>query len=86
MEYSLAKSRFGARLDRSRPGALASKMLGGIILNHNNINEETKKLYGLDNEVTKGIGRQLLTTRRLLDKGVKVVNVNVGGADEKKLG
>jgi hypothetical protein len=36
--------------------------------------------------VTKGIGRQLLTTRRLLDKGVKVVNVNVGGADEKKLG
>ena len=37
--------------------------------------EETKKLYGLDADVTRAAGEKLLTARRLVERGVRFVQV-----------
>jgi hypothetical protein len=42
--------------------------------------EETKKLYGLDREETKTFGRQCLVARRLIERGVRFVQLNHGGS------
>jgi hypothetical protein len=42
--------------------------------------EETKRLYGLDNELTKPFGEVCLAARRLSEKGVRFVQVYHGGA------
>ena len=41
---------------------------------------ETRRLYGLDQEKTAAFGRNCLLARRLLEKGVRVVQVWIGGA------
>jgi len=38
-------------------------------------NEATTKLYGLDNDATKASGQRLLTARRLIERGVRFVQV-----------
>jgi len=38
-------------------------------------NEDVKKLYGLDNDATREPGRRLLTARRLIERGVRFVQV-----------
>lgn len=43
-------------------------------------NEETKKMYGLDNEVSKGFGEVCLAARRLSERGVRFVQIYHGGA------
>jgi len=42
--------------------------------------EETKRLYGLDNETTKPFGEVCLAARRLSERGVRFVQVYHGGA------
>ena len=42
-------------------------------------NEETKRLYGLDNEVTKPFGEICLGARRLSERGVRFVQLYHGG-------
>jgi hypothetical protein len=42
--------------------------------------EETKQLYGLDQENTKGFGQVCLAARRLSERGVRFVQVYHGGA------
>ena len=42
--------------------------------------EETLKLYGMDNRATLNCGRRCLLARRLLEKGVRFVQVYSGGA------
>jgi hypothetical protein len=42
--------------------------------------EETKRLYGIDNEVTRPFGEVCLAARRLSEKGVRFVQVYHGGA------
>ena len=42
--------------------------------------DATKKLYGLDNEITEPFGRQLLMARRLVERGVRFVQIFHGGA------
>ena len=37
--------------------------------------EETKKLYGLDHKITEEFGRNCLITRRLLERGVRFVQL-----------
>jgi hypothetical protein len=37
--------------------------------------EETRKLYGLDRKITEDFGRSCLTARRLLERGVRFVQV-----------
>jgi Protein of unknown function (DUF1501) len=44
--------------------------------------EITRKLYGLDNPVTKDYGMQLLTARRLVERGVRVVQCTHQGWDQ----
>lgn len=41
---------------------------------------ETKTLYGLDKESNKGFGRNCLMARRLLERGVRFVQIYNGGA------
>ncbi len=42
--------------------------------------ESIKRLYGLDNPGTKGFGRNCLMARRLLERGVRFVQILNGGA------
>jgi hypothetical protein len=41
--------------------------------------ERTKEMYGLDNKLTADFGRKCLITRRLLEKGVRFVQLYSGG-------
>ena len=41
--------------------------------------ELTKQLYGLDNEITEPFGRQCLMARRLVERGVRFVQLFQGG-------
>ena len=42
--------------------------------------EATKRLYGLDHPITEGFGRNCLMGRRLLERGVRFVQIYNGGA------
>jgi hypothetical protein len=42
--------------------------------------EETRRLYGLDREESAGLGRSCLLARRLLERGVRFVQLYSGGA------
>ena len=42
--------------------------------------EATRRMYGLDNKKTEYFGRQLLMARRLVERGVRFVQVYSGGA------
>ncbi len=44
-----------------------------------NESDATKKLYGIDNKVTEQYGRQCLMARRLVEHGVRFVQVFAGG-------
>lgn len=50
------------------------------VLDLSDESEATKKLYGLDEEITREFGRNCLITRRLLERGVRFVQV-WSGAD-----
>ncbi len=41
--------------------------------------ESTKRLYGLDNEKTRPFGSQLLIARRLVERGVRFIQIYSGG-------
>jgi hypothetical protein len=43
--------------------------------------EDTKRLYGLDNDQTKGFGVRCLVARRLVESGVRFVQITNGGWD-----
>ncbi|MFN7923020.1 MAG: DUF1501 domain-containing protein [Bryobacteraceae bacterium] len=43
--------------------------------------EATKRLYGLDNEVTKPFGKRCMVARRLVESGVRFVQITSGGWD-----
>jgi hypothetical protein len=45
----------------------------------NRESEATRKLYGLDDSVTEPFGRQCLTARRLVERGVRFVQLYHGG-------
>jgi hypothetical protein len=53
--------------------------LGGIV-QLNDEDNETKSLYGLDNPVTSPFGRQCLVARRLVERGVRFIQIYHGGA------
>ena len=42
-------------------------------------NEGTRKLYGLDQDVTRPFGQQMLAARRLVERGVRFVQICHGG-------
>jgi hypothetical protein len=48
------------------------------VLDFSQETEETKALYGLDRKETKEFGEQMLATRRLIERGVRFVQVQYG--------
>jgi uncharacterized protein DUF1501 len=62
---------------RIRNYELAARMqlAAGAVLDLSNETEATKKLYGLDNPETQGYGTRLLMARRLVESGVRFVQV-----------
>jgi hypothetical protein len=62
---------------RIRNYELAARMqlAAGEVLNLSKESEATKKLYGLDNKVTESYGTRCLMARRLVESGVRFVQV-----------
>jgi hypothetical protein len=60
---------------------LAFRMQGCApqVVDINNESEATKKLYGMDEPITEPFGRQCLLARRLVEHGVRFVQVFSGG-------
>ena len=50
------------------------------IVNLDSESRETRRLYGLDDPVTRPFGRQCLVARRLVERGVRFVQIYHGGA------
>ncbi len=67
---------------RIRSYELAAQMQSSIpeVIGFDSETEATKRLYGLDTSETAGFGRNCLLARRLLEKGVRFVQVIHGGA------
>lgn len=67
---------------RVRSYELAAKMQAAVpaVLDLSAESAATKTLYGLDDKVTEGFGRNCLMARRLLERGVRFVQLYHGGA------
>src|SRR5262245_5407597 len=67
---------------RIRSYELAARMQVSVpeVINLDGESEATKRLYGLDAPATKGFGRNCLMARRLLERGVRFVQLYNGGA------
>jgi hypothetical protein len=67
---------------RIRSYELAAKMQTAIpeVVDLARESAETKRLYGMDDKVTEGFGRNCLLARRLLERGVRFVQLFNGGA------
>ena len=72
----------GLLLARMRSYELAARMQSSIpeVTRFTGETEETKNLYGLDRPETVDCGRRCLLTRRLLERGVRFVQIYSGGA------
>lgn len=69
---------------RIRAYELAFRMQASFpgIVNLTDETEETKSLYGLDDPVTAPFGRQCLVARRLVERGVRFVQIYHGGSPD----
>lgn len=67
-------------LARTRAYELAFRMQMAVpeVVDLKGETQETQKLYGLDQQETKTFGRQMLTARRLVEQGVRFVQVYHG--------
>ncbi len=81
-EYLAANPGDSALEARIRAYELAARMQVSIpeAVSFDSESEATKRLYGLDNPATAGFGRNCLQARRLLERGVRFVQVCHGGA------
>lgn len=66
---------------RIRSYELAYRMQNSLpeVLELNDETEETERLYGLDNPTSRDFGRQCLVARRLVERGVRFVQIQHGG-------
>jgi hypothetical protein len=67
---------------RIRSYELAARMQVSVpeVIDFNRETEATRRLYGLDSPITSGFGRNCLLARRLLERGVRFVELYHGGA------
>jgi hypothetical protein len=67
---------------RIRAYELAARMQVSVpqVIDFDQETEATRRLYGLDQPVTRGFGRNCLLARRLLERGVRFVQLYHGGA------
>ena len=81
-EFTEANPGDGAFAARLRSYELAARMQSSIpeATNLDNESEATKRLYGLEEESNKGFSRNCLMARRLLERGVRFVQIFNGGA------
>ena len=81
-EYAQATPGDSTLAARVRSYEMAAKMQLDVpgMVNLDNETAETKRLYGLDEKVTEGFGRNCLLARRLLEKGVRFIQLWNGGA------
>jgi Protein of unknown function (DUF1501) len=61
--------------------ALAADAYGPNVLDLQKESAATQELYGLDDPITRDYGMQLLTARRLVERGVRVVQCSHPGWD-----
>ena len=78
LEKNPGNSELAARIESYE---LAYRMQGCApeVVDLNSESPATKKLYGLDNSVTEPFGRQCLMARRLVERGVRFVQLYHGG-------
>ncbi len=81
-EFAEANPGDGAFAARLRSYELAARMQASIpeATNLDRESEATKKLYGLGEDANKGFARNCLMARRLLERGVRFVQIFNGGA------
>lgn len=81
-EFSDANPGDSALAARVKSYELAARMQSSIpeAINFDSETEATKRLYGLDQPVTAGFGRNCLLARRLLERGVRFVQLYNGGS------
>ncbi len=67
---------------RIRSYELAARMQTSIpeVVNFNGESEATRRLYGMDNPTTAAFGKNCLLARRLVERGVRFVQIYHGGA------
>src|SRR6185436_13328864 len=78
MEKFLGNSELAARIS-SYELAYRMQSCAPSAIDTTNESEATKKLYGLDNKITEQYGRQCLMARRLVEHGVRFVQIFAGG-------
>ena len=78
MEQHPGSSELAARIS-SYELAFRMQTCAPTVVDINNESEATKKLYGLDQEITEPFGRQCLLARRLVESGVRFVQLFHGG-------
>ncbi|MBI3416050.1 MAG: DUF1501 domain-containing protein [Verrucomicrobia bacterium] len=81
-EFASAHPGDTALAARMRSYELAARMQASVpeAIHFDSESEATKKLYGLDVEASAGFGRNCLLARRLLERGVRFVQLFNGGA------
>ncbi len=81
-EFADAHPGDGAFAARLRSYELAARMQASIpeAVSFDTESDATKKLYGVDEEANKGFSRNCLMARRLLERGVRFVQIFNGGA------
>jgi hypothetical protein len=79
LQANPADSTLAARI---RAYELAARMQVSIpeVIRFDQESDATKRLYGLDSPITEGFGRNCLLARRLLERGVRFVQLYHGGA------
>jgi len=67
---------------RIRSYELAARMQASVpeVIDFDNESETTRRLYGLDSDASAAFGRNCLLARRLLERGVRFVQIFNGGA------
>ena len=81
-EFAAATPGDSALAARIRAYELAARMQTSVpeATSIDGESEDTRKLYGMDNKVTEGFGRSCLMARRLLERGVRFVQLFNGGS------
>ena len=81
-EFAAANPGDSSLAARIRSYELAARMQASVpeVVRFENETAATKALYGLDSPLTEGFGRNCLLARRLLEKGVRFVQLFHGGA------
>ena len=79
IEQGVADAEMEARI-QSFELAFRMQMAAPDALNLESETKQTRKQYGIGNELTDSFGRQCLMARRLVERGVRFIQVNHGGS------